>query len=207
MVDSNGVIRGTLYGKPDGSVAIQETDSGADREVALAPDGTFSAPSVETESVTTEVASIGELVGSLRTDASGDPQTIPHDTTTKVEYRAVNREDSDVVDVDVDNDEITIQEAGVYQIYARVYWDSDSNWSQGDRTDTSVFVNGSSESTSRALVGGDDLQTHDVTEIISLSENDTIDIRVSQESGDEIDLRQDAGGGVTRFRFEVVRLG
>ena len=54
LVDSNGVIRGTLYGKPDGSVAIQETDSGADREVALAPDGTFSAPSVETESVSTE---------------------------------------------------------------------------------------------------------------------------------------------------------
>ena len=54
LVDSNGVIRGTLYGKPDGSVAIQETDSGADREVALAPDGTFSAPSVETESVGTE---------------------------------------------------------------------------------------------------------------------------------------------------------
>ena len=54
LVDSNGVIRGTLYGKPDGSVAIQETESGSDREVTLAPDGTFSAPSVETESVSTE---------------------------------------------------------------------------------------------------------------------------------------------------------
>ena len=54
LVDSNGVIRGTLYGKPDGSIAIQETDSGADREVALAPDGTFSAPSVETDSVSTK---------------------------------------------------------------------------------------------------------------------------------------------------------
>ena len=53
LVDSNGVIRGTLYGKPDGSIAIQETDSGADREVTLAPDGTVSAPSVETESVST----------------------------------------------------------------------------------------------------------------------------------------------------------
>ena len=59
LVDSNGVIRGTLYGKPDGSVAIQETASGADREVALAPDGTFSAPSVETESVSTDQLSIG----------------------------------------------------------------------------------------------------------------------------------------------------
>ena len=54
LVDANGNIVGSLYGKPDGSVAIQETDSGADREVALAPDGTFSAPSVETESVSTD---------------------------------------------------------------------------------------------------------------------------------------------------------
>ena len=54
LVDSDGNIVGSLYGKPDGSVAIQETASGADREVALAPDGTFSAPSVETESVSTE---------------------------------------------------------------------------------------------------------------------------------------------------------
>ena len=54
LVDANGNIVGSLYGKPDGSVAIQETASGADREVTLAPDGTFSAPSVETESVTTE---------------------------------------------------------------------------------------------------------------------------------------------------------
>ena len=54
LVDSNGNIVGSLYGKTDGSIAIQETDSGADREVALAPDGTFSAPSVETESVSTD---------------------------------------------------------------------------------------------------------------------------------------------------------
>lgn len=54
LVDADGNIVGSLYGKADGSVAIQETDSGADREVALAPDGTFSAPSVETESVSTD---------------------------------------------------------------------------------------------------------------------------------------------------------
>ena len=55
LVDSDGNIVGSLYGKPDGSVAIQETASGADREVALAPDGTFSAPSVETPSLSAGV--------------------------------------------------------------------------------------------------------------------------------------------------------
>ena len=54
LVDSDDNIVGSLYGKADGSVAIQETDSGSDREVTLAPDGTFSAPSVETESLSTE---------------------------------------------------------------------------------------------------------------------------------------------------------
>ena len=61
LVDANGNIVGSLYGKPDGSVAIQETGSGADREVALAPDGTFSAPSVETESVSTEKGNIDNV--------------------------------------------------------------------------------------------------------------------------------------------------
>ena len=65
LVDDEGNIVGSLYGKPDGSVAIQETDSGSDREVALAPDGTFSAPSVETESVSTE--SLG-FTGALVSD-------------------------------------------------------------------------------------------------------------------------------------------
>ena len=60
LVDDEGNIVGSLYGKADGSIAIQETDSGSDREVTLAPDGTFSAPSVETESV-----SAGELTNGV----------------------------------------------------------------------------------------------------------------------------------------------
>ena len=82
LVDANGNIVGSLYGKADGSVAIQETDSGSDREVALAPDGTFSAPSVETDSVSTE-----ELVTDGRTvlkfvegiDAGSDTNQIQFD--------------------------------------------------------------------------------------------------------------------------------
>ena len=73
LVDANGNIVGSLYGKPDGSVAIQETASGSDREVALAPDGTFSAPSVETESVSTaevQNSAIGDGINYL------DPQWV-----------------------------------------------------------------------------------------------------------------------------------
>lgn len=69
LVDDDGNIVGSLYGKADGSIAIQETASGADREVALAPDGTFSAPSVETESVSTDSATVtnGVDAGSVAT--------------------------------------------------------------------------------------------------------------------------------------------
>ena len=80
LVDDNGVIRGTLYGKPDGSIAIQETDSGADREVALAPDGTFSAPSVETESVNT---------GEFSNGVAGEGNTITAVFGNAAEYRRV----------------------------------------------------------------------------------------------------------------------
>ena len=77
LVDADGNIVGSLYGKPDGSVAIQETDSGADREVTLAPDGTFSAPSVETESVSTEVAEInGVPVELVATEPVDDTESV-----------------------------------------------------------------------------------------------------------------------------------
>ena len=95
LVDDEGNIVGSLYGKADGSVAIQETDSGSDREVALAPDGTFSAPSVETESVSTENAVIdsfsrrdgsteitGDILGKFDEEREPLDASIAVDTTT-----------------------------------------------------------------------------------------------------------------------------
>ena len=70
LVDSDGNIVGSLYGKADGSIAIQETDSGSDREVTLAPDGTFSAPSVETESLSTD--ELNNKPATITTDDSGE---------------------------------------------------------------------------------------------------------------------------------------
>ena len=90
LVDDEGNIVGSLYGKADGSVAIQETDSGSDREVALAPDGTFSAPSVETESVNTEVLDIGtgaSNIDSQSIEISNDIAEIPIPSKTTVELR------------------------------------------------------------------------------------------------------------------------
>ena len=89
LVDANDNIVGSLYGKPDGSIAIQETDSGSDREVTLAPDGTFSAPSVETDSVTTGEAVADNLVLSSDQVAnisvhSGDQVTVSGNSTQTI---------------------------------------------------------------------------------------------------------------------------
>ena len=89
LVDSNGNIVGSLYGKADGSIAIQETDSGADREVTRAPAGTFSAPSVETESVSTEVLETdgpegwGEPVVEFDDDPDAEDITVSLDSQTE----------------------------------------------------------------------------------------------------------------------------
>ena len=58
LVDDEGNIVGSLYGKPDGTLALQEGTSGADNEATLGTDGTLSAPSVETELVIAEEASV-----------------------------------------------------------------------------------------------------------------------------------------------------
>ena len=86
LVDDEGNIVGSLYGKPDGSVAIQETDSGSDREVALAPDGTFSAPSVETDSVSTGSISTDHIVDVRDFDSLDDAvSNTGNQTTIKLE--------------------------------------------------------------------------------------------------------------------------
>ena len=118
LVDANGNIVGSLYGKADGSVAIQETDSGSDREVTLAPDGTFSAPSVETPSLSAESASIAgqpsdrnfELIDVIEEDGEID-ETIPLGEYTGVEcdiiihtVRFKTESDDTTLDLTVDGD-------------------------------------------------------------------------------------------------------
>ena len=84
LVDSDGNIVGSLYGKADGSVAIQETDSGADREATLAPDGTFSAPSVETGSLSaTGMTNVRAVLSSTQSLTSGNAETVAFDSTPR----------------------------------------------------------------------------------------------------------------------------
>ena len=117
LVDANGNIVGSLYGKPDGSVAIQETASGADREVTLAPDGTFSAPSVETESVSTDSATVTNDVsaGSLSVGDLDTGRTWQDVSSSRsIDTTETNNTDSEIivyvtVEADADGTDIGVQ--------------------------------------------------------------------------------------------------
>ena len=61
LVDDEGNIVGSLYGKPDGTLALQEGTSGADNEAALGTDGTLSVLGLETETVTTDGLAINDV--------------------------------------------------------------------------------------------------------------------------------------------------
>ena len=199
LVDANGNIVGSLYGKPDGSVAIQETDSGADREVALAPDGTFSAPSVETESVSTERTSIGQVVGDLRNDSQNTDA--PDGTRVQLEWDTVEREDSDVVDVSTSNDEITILESGVYQLLVAFRWDGDNGWSTGD--ESRVEFAGDVDIRFEGRKSGTANECYQITTVSQLDDGNSVHVEVRQNSGDTQSI---SAASVINF-FQVVRLG
>lgn len=52
LVDADGNVVGSLFAESDGTLKLQEGTSGNDNEVSVATDGTFTAPSVSTDSAT-----------------------------------------------------------------------------------------------------------------------------------------------------------
>ena len=148
LVDANGNIVGSLYGKPDGSVAIQETASGADREVTLAPDGTFSAPSVETESVTT---------GRLDT---GPKNVVEHVKTKspsggEVQFTGLDLNDRYAIQFHVTGDDdiqMTFDEDDADGSYT--YWDDSGTRLSGEDTITLVSASSFHRAGGDVLIGG-----------------------------------------------------
>ena len=194
LVDSDGNIVGSLYGKPDGSVAIQETDSGSDREVALAPDGTFSAPSVETESVSTDERTTNKPGTKLTRD---DTQAIDANTETKVEWQSA---EFDTLDMGrLANNEIQVPTDGFYYIRGSVGWADNVD---GERYDIMIKVNGSTVRQLETRASGASKNAIEAASTEMLDAGDVIDIRVDHtgSDGDRIDT------GDERNNFEVIRL-
>ena len=168
-------------------------------------DGSVVTADVDNESVSTEKASIGQVVGRLLN--GNTDQTFEHNTFTQFEYDTVDTEDSDIVNVDVSNDEITVLENGGYYIIHRFRFGSSSGWSTGDELDVRMMVNASVDKadTLRERKIGTGNQTFLNLSFKELSVNDTIHV--------ECRIRADDGTskGIQSADFHneltVVRLG
>ena len=186
----------------DGEVVIE--DSGAN--VVFRRDetvGEWVTDSIDAESVSVEQASINQVAAKVfneNTDTSVDNQD-----TTEVDWDTQGFEDDDVAEIDLDNNQITIQESGTYLLTAIITWQSSSNWSTGDRVRLIPEINGSElpPFIDRARKVGTESQSFDHTNIAKLSENDNVSISLWQDSGET----QEILSGGTRNGFMIARLG
>lgn len=163
--------------------------------------------SVGANSVSTETASIANVVGKLRWDSSGSAQTISSGTTTKVVWDVSAIEDSDIVTVSTSSDDITIDDGGTYHISGLVSWRENSNWSTGDSCSVRVYVNGNFKTLPNKQKLGTSAQGVYIQHTDSLSASDSVDLRVRQDSGSDQSLYQGDSNADARGYFTVARLG
>jgi len=132
--------------------------------------------------------------GVLNNVGDGTNQTIPDSTWTKVEWANERTADELVVDVSTADNDITVLHSGTYHIDAVVRWDSDADWSTGDRIFIGVAVNdgqnvsGEPDRRFNGVKAGTATQSVSISTTLDLSAGDNLDIRVLQESGASKDL-------------------
>ena len=146
----------------------------------------------------TETASIGNVVGVLK---GHDSQTFAADSETKINYNAVEREDSDIVNVDESNDEIEVLEDGLYWVNGSVRLENVNN---GDDFQIRLFINGSAEAQSIKQYSLNESSRHQdgiYPVVVELLENDTVDVRLQIESETE------ANAASSVSQFSIARLG
>lgn len=131
---------------------------------------------------------------------SNSAQTIANNSTTQVELDTTGFEHSSVVDVDTANDQLVIQEAGVYLISPSLSFSTNL----GDGTNVSLVlqVNGNTVLETKFVMGGSAGVGIAGTTAKDLSANDTIRILVFQDSGSSADLQNDE-----RVSLTAVKLG
>ena len=202
LVDDAGDLE--LLHKPSGATFTYDAGEGA--WIPSAGFGTEANPVSGTshfEAVEAEKASIDQVAAKVFND---DIDTSVDNTdTTEVDWDTIGFEDQDVVEIDLDNNQITIQESGTYLLTAIITWQSSSNWSTGDRVRLISEVNGSElrPFIDRGRKLGTEDQAFDHTNIAKLSENDNVSISVWQDSGET----QSIFSRNTRNGLTLARLG
>jgi hypothetical protein len=152
-------------------------------------------------SLDVDLSSVTEVAGraSLTTD-----QTVPSSTVTEVDLDSVNIEDTDIVTVDLPNNQISIAESGKYVVYGLLRFDGSNDWATGDRIQLRVNVNGAKNIESNIHHGGtNEIISTDVQRMNILNSGDTLSLSVFHTStSDEVLF-----GGSSAVALEVRRIG
>lgn len=152
------------------------------------------------QAIATDQATINQLVAAVHGTTN---MSVSTGTNTKVDLDVVDQEDSDVVTVDLANNEIDVDVAGDYIAHMVTSWSSDSNWSTGDLAQLRINVNGSldiAKTTRKISTVSQSVELWAYLEALSV--NDTISFLVQQDSGSTITLTQSAN--ITEFTLHRV---
>ena len=146
-------------------------------------------------------------VGAVTWSNSGTAQTIDDGLSTTVDWSEVISDGSSLVDVDLTNNQMTVNHDGTYRIATSFAWNN-ANYFENDRIRTELHVNGTEVRRHEQAVTDDGLahETIDVDWIAELDAGDTVDVRVQQDSGGTANLAQDSGVASNRAYFEVRQL-
>lgn len=159
-------------------------------------------PEINAKSVNTDNTSI-ENIGANAHPTS--EQNIPHDTVVRVNIDSISSLNDENISVDFSNNEFVVEKGGKYAITGAGRVRSDSNWSDGDRIQLRLIVNGKvlAETYGRKSgAGGQSIPL--VRKVSELSQNNSIHLETYQDSGGDKELTGLDG----RATFiEVTRVG
>ena len=147
-----------------------------------------------------EEATIENLASKL--SLTGSDQDIVDSANTQVEWDTIEFEDADIVEVDLENNKMTVRRSGTYFVTASVRWEP-GNFSDGDEIQLSLIDPNNRDSIGEKIHPGNNRITQEKTQIMKLDDGQDIIIEVWHNSGAEETI--DSNG--TRTQFGVGRLG
>ena len=152
---------------------------------------------LEAEAVSTEKTAITKLAGRA---TISDDQDIVDGSITELQFDRTDFDHHD--EFDETNHHIVAHQDGTLFISLTIRWDGSPEWSTGDRVQTQPHKNGSGATDwDQFRKVGDETETTQIGwELIEVSENDEIDIRVVQDSGAD----QTAESSTTALRWVVL---
>jgi len=135
-------------------------------------------------SLDAEQETIGNVVGAVNNNSQNT--TLSNGSETTLEWDNTEKEDSQVVTVDLANNEISVDLAGDYEVGLYYRLGSDPGWSTGDGLNVLITVNGSTKLgwfSDRKIGTSSQVMGTYVEYLEDLSANDTIAATVEQNTG------------------------